>query len=99
MLNVSVSVTIIMNSLIWIMFFCFIHTVRFWSIFTFILSCRKNKYQIQSYTTSNMDDFKTICIYENLLVLAYFLKKREDLFRFFGKSNIFKYISTCQTRS
>ena len=28
---------------------------------------------IHSYTTSNMDDFKTICIYENLLVFAYFL--------------------------
>ena len=36
-----------------------------------------------------MDDFKTICIYENLLVLAYFLKKKqtkkktEDLSLFF----------------
>ena len=46
------------------------------SIFTFILSFQKNKYQIQSYTTFNMDDFKTIYIYiyiyENLLVVAYF---------------------------
>ena len=32
------------------------------------------KPQIQPYTSSNMDDFKTICIYENLLVFAYFLK-------------------------
>ena len=46
-----------------------------WSIFTFILSFRKkNKYQIHSSTKSNMDDFKTICIYENLPVFAYFLK-------------------------
>ena len=28
-----------------------------------------------------------------------FLNKQEDLSRFFGKSNIFKYFSTCQTRS
>ena len=28
-----------------------------------------------------------------------FLNKREVLSRFFGKSNIFKYFSTCQTRS
>ena len=28
-----------------------------------------------------------------------FLDKREVLSRFFGKSNIFKYVSTCQTRS
>ena len=43
------------------------------SIFTFILSFRKDKYQIHSYTTSNMDDFKTICIYKNLHVFEYFL--------------------------
>ena len=30
------------------------------NIFNFILTFRKNKYQIHSYTTSNMDDFKTI---------------------------------------
>ena len=56
------------------MFFCFLHSVRFWSIFTFILSFWKNEYQIHSYMTSNMDDFKTICIFGNLLVFAYFLK-------------------------
>ena len=28
-----------------------------------------------------------------------FLNKRDVLSRFFGKSNIFKYVSTCQTRS
>ena len=33
---------------------------------------RKNKYQIQSYTTFNMDEFKTIYIYDNLFVVAYF---------------------------
>ena len=44
-----------------------------WSIFTFILSFRKNKYKIQSYTTFNMDDFKAIYINENLHVVAYFL--------------------------
>ena len=59
--------------IIWIMFFCCLQTVGFWSIFTFILSFQKNKYQIHSYTTFNMDDFNTICIYENLLVFAYFL--------------------------
>ena len=46
--------------------------VALWSIFTFILSFRKNNFQIHSYT-SNTDDFKTICICENLLVFAYFL--------------------------
>ena len=55
------------------MFFCNLHTVGFWSIFTFILYLRNNKYQIQSYTKFNMVVFKTIYIYENLLVFAYFL--------------------------
>ena len=65
--------------LIWIiLFFYFLHTVGFRSIFTFIPSFSKNKYQIHSYTTSNMDDFKTICIYENLPISAYFFKRRED---------------------
>ena len=34
-----------------------------------------------------------------LTCLYVFLNKREDVSRFFRKSNIFKYISTCQTRS
>ena len=46
-------------------------------IFTFILSFQKNKYQIHS-NTSNMDDFKTFCIYENLPIFTYFFKRRED---------------------
>ena len=33
------------------------------------------------------------------LTCCVFLDKREVLSRFFGKSNIFKYVSTCQTRS
>ena len=46
----------------------------------FILSFWKNKYQVHSYTTPYMDNFKTVCIYENLLVFAYFLKNgRIDL--------------------
>ena len=32
-----------------------------------------NKHQIQSPTRIIMDDLKTICIYEKLLVFAYFL--------------------------
>ena len=74
--NVQCWLYIIINSPIWIMFFCYLHTVGFWSIFTFILSFRKNKYQIYSYTTSNTDDFKTIYIYENLFVFVYFLINR-----------------------
>ena len=58
------------------MFFCYLHTVGFWSIFTFILSFRKNKYQIHSYATSHMYDFETVWIYENLLVFAYFFLKK-----------------------
>ena len=44
-------------------------------LYTYILNESKygSKYQILSYTTFNMDDFKTIYIYENLLVVAYFL--------------------------
>ena len=34
-----------------------------------------------------------------LICRCVFLNKREVLSRFFGKSNIFKYVSTCQTRS
>ena len=60
-----------------ILFFYFLHTIGFRSVFTFILSFWKNKYQIHSYTTSNMDNFKTICIYENLPISAYFFKKWE----------------------
>ena len=40
-----------------------------------------------------------IYIYENLVVVVYFFNKLEVLSRFFGKSNIFKYVSTCLTRS
>ena len=32
-------------------------------------------------------------------IYCVFLNKREVFSRFFGKSNIFKYVSTCQTRS
>ena len=34
--NIQHRLYITINSLIWIMFFCYLHTVRFWSIFTFI---------------------------------------------------------------
>ena len=67
--NVSVSVTIIRT---WIFSATFILS----DFNPYLLSyCPfgKNKYQIQSYTTFNMDDFKTIYIYENLLDIAYFL--------------------------
>ena len=46
-----------------------------------------------------MDGFKTICIYENLPAFAYFFKRREDFPRLLKKSNIFKYLSMCQTRT
>ena len=77
-------------------FSAFFHTVQLGSIFTFILTFRKNKYQIHSYTTSNMEDLKTICIYENLRISVYFFKRREDFSCLLKKSNIFKYHSTCQ---
>ena len=76
-------------------FFCFLHTVGFRSIFTFILSFRKNKYQIHSYTTSNMDDFKTICIYENLPIFAYFFKRLKDFSRLLKKNPTFSNIFLC----
>ena len=38
-----------------------------------------------------------LCIWK--LICCVFLNKREVFSRFFGKSNIFKYFSTCQTRS
>ena len=41
--------------------------------------------------------FQTISIY--MKTCCVFLNKWEVLTRFFGKSNIFKYVSTCQTRS
>ena len=46
-----------------------------------------------------MDAFKTICIYENFPIFAYFFKGREDFSRLLKNSNIFKYLSTWQTRS
>ena len=46
-----------------------------------------------------MDDFKTICIYENLPIFAYFFKRREDFSRLLKKSNILKYLSMCQTHT
>ena len=75
-------------------------SVSITSIRTLILFFqKKNSYQIHSYTTSNMDDFKTISIYENLPIFAYFFKRQEDFCCLLKKSNIFKYLSTCQTRS
>ena len=61
---------------------------KFRSIITFILFFRKNKHQIHSYTISNRDDFKSICIYENLLIFAYFFKRRED-FLVYEKNSTF----------
>ena len=46
-----------------------------------------------------MNDFKTIYMYENLHIFAYFFKKQEDFSRLLKNSNIFKYLSMCQTRS
>ena len=46
-----------------------------------------------------MDDFKTVCIYENLPISAYFFKGLEDFYRLLKKSNIFKYHSTFQRRT
>ena len=40
--------------------------------FPHIWSFGKNKYQIHFYVTVNMDDFKTVYIYESLLVVANF---------------------------
>ena len=39
---------------------------------------KKNKCQMHSYTPCNMDDFKTISIYENLPISVYFFKRREN---------------------
>ena len=50
----------------------------------------KNKYQIRFYATSNMDDFKTICMYENLSIFAYFFKRREDFSRLLKKIQHFQ---------
>ena len=44
------------------------------------------------------DSKRSIYIWK-LTCLCVFLNKREVLSCFFGKSNIFKYVSTCQTRS
>ena len=46
-----------------------------------------------------MDDFKTICICENLPLSAYFFTRRKDFSCLLKKSNIFKYHSTYQTRT
>ena len=56
---------------------------------------KKTNKQIHSYTTSNMDDFKTICKYKNLSISSHFSKDFSDLL----KSNSFKHPSTCQTRT
>ena len=71
---------------------------RILSIFSFMLSFRKNKYQIHSYS------YLTWMIPNDLYIwkptyCCVFLNKQEVLSRFFKKSNIFKYFSTCQTRS
>ena len=45
-----------------------------------------------------MDDFKTICIYENLPIFAYFFKRQEGFSCLFKKKfNRFKYLSTLET--
>ena len=49
--------------------------------------------------TSNMNDFKTIGIYGNLPIFAYFFKRQEDFSFLLKKSNIFKYHSMCQTHT
>ena len=64
---------------------------RILSIFTFILSFRKNKYQIQSYSTFNMDDSKRSIYMKTCRCV--FLNKQEVLSRFFWKSNIFNIVT------
>ena len=89
---------IIIYSPISIMFFLVLPHCRILSKFTFILSFRKIKYQIRSYITFNMDDSKR-SIHMKTYLFAYFSINGLFFFRFFGKTNIFKYFSTCQTRS
>ena len=59
----------------------------------------KNEYQIHSYTTSNMDDFKTICVYEYLTISAYFFERQENFSCHLKISQIFKYHSMYQIRT
>ena len=55
-----------------------------------------NKYHLTRYLTGMIPNDLYIWNFTRHCV---FLNKREVLSRFFGKSNIFKYVSTCQTRS
>ena len=82
------------------MFFCFLLTLGFWSIITFLLFFRKKKTTYIKYILTRHMTWMTSkrCVYMKTC-LCVFLKRRKDLFRSFKKSNIFKYISTCQTLS
>ena len=80
------------------MFFLLPSYCQILSIFTFILSFWKNKYQIHFYITFNMDNSKQ-SIQEKNFSMNGFLNEREVLSCLFGKSNFFKYFPTCQTRS
>ena len=78
-------------------FSCYLYTVGFYPYLLSYCLFGKNKYQIHSYITFNMDDSNDLYIWK--LICCVFLNKREVLSRFFEKSYIFKYFSTCQTRS
>ena len=61
---------------------------------------KKNKYQIQSHTTFNMDDSKTIYYtYENLLVVAYFSINGRFCLVSLGNPTFSNIFSTCRTYS
>ena len=80
------------------MFFCYLHTVGF---YPYLLSyCPLGK----TNTKYNLTQHLTWMIPNNLYIWkltchCMFPNKREVLSRFFGRSNIFGCVSTCQTRS
>ena len=78
------------------MFFLLPSYSRILSIFTFILFGKTNtKYILTRHLTWMIPND----LYIWKLTWYVFLNKREVLSRFIGKSNIFKYFSTCQTHS
>ena len=78
-------------------FSCYLHTVGFYPYLLSYCLFGKNIYQIHSSITLTWMIPNDLYICK--LICCVFRNKREVLSCFFEKSNIFKYFSSCQTRS
>ena len=103
MLNVSVLITFIRTLISWELFtqwWMLIELTGTNKMYTFCILLDSDPYLLsycpfgKTHATSKMDDFKMICIYENLPISVFFFERRED-FSCLLKNPTFSHIIPC----